>query len=181
MKKILLSNSALAVGILGMSASVAGTFAVGGSLLQKCLFLGGACGLLFSAVVNRQTMFVALQGVILTGAILGFFGTVPVEWKYGIMAVPVVCAFAYLIWVKYFQKDLWGILGSLGLIFIALGFAINVVDYPWLFNLFLALGGLTVAIYSGIGFFYYRIRITVLWLILNVVFSVKPLWVLIAA
>ncbi len=174
MKKNNLKIVLLVIGIIGMCLSVVGTIVEGGSLAQKILFLIGASCLISTAIYNSQKMFIALQGVILVGAVLGFFQDISNEWKYVIMGGASVLAVGELIRKKYFNKDPWGIIGSAGLFCIALGFAINASQNPFIFNALLLSGGVFVAIYSAIGFFYYRVRISILWLILNVVFAVNP-------
>lgn len=174
MKKKYLKIVLLIIGIIGMCVSVVGTLVEGGSILQKVLFLIGASCLISTAIYNSQKMFIALQGVILVGAVLGFFKEIPVEWKYVIMGGASILAIGELIRKKYFNKDPWGIAGSAGLFCIALGFAINASENPFIFNLLLLSGGIFVALYSAIGFFYYRVRISMLWLILNVVFAINP-------
>ena len=161
-----------------MVLSVIGTFVEGGSILQKVLFLIGASFLITTAFYNKQKMFVALQAVILVGAVLGFFPAVHTGVKFWLMASSAVVAVAYLVSGKYFKTDPWGIAGSLGLFCIALGFAMNAEQSPSLFYALLLGGGLFVALYSGVQFFYYRVRISMLWLILNVVFAINPLFYL---
>lgn len=173
MKISCLKNLALVIGIISMLFSLSGSLIENGVFLQQTLFLIGASGLLATAIMNKQKMYIALQGVIIPGALIGFF-EIPADYKYLILAFPVFIAFAYLLYIKYFKSDIWGFVGSLGLIAIALGFAVNSGSHPFLFNLSLFLGGLFVAIYSAIGFFHYKIRITMLWLVLNVLFVIKP-------
>lgn len=169
----------LGIGIVGMTVSVIGTFLPDGDLLQKIFFLIGACSLVSTAIFNKQTMFIALQAVIIVGAILGFFSKVSVEWKYLIMGISALIPIVYLLSIRYFKKDLSGIIGGGGLICIALGFAVSADAAPMLFYSLLAAGGFFVAVYSAIGFFHYKVRISVLWLILNVVFIVNPVRMLV--
>lgn len=178
-KPSLIKKLALPIGILGMILVLAGFFIENNLILQQSIFLAGSLGLAFSAIINRQKMYIALQGIIIAGILLGFF-ELEASYKYLIMALPVIVAYAYLIRIKYFKSDSWGILGSLGLIAVAFGYALNSQDYPLLFNIFLFSGGIIVAAYSAIGFFHYKIRITMLWLVLNLAFAIKPAMYLIS-
>lgn len=163
-----------------MILAVIGVFCEGGSLLQKVLFLVGGAILLFTALMNRQKMLITLQFVIVIGAILGFFSLIPTEWKYLIMLLPTIFGVGYLFKIGYFKKDPFGLIGSAGLFCIALGFAVSAVESPVLFNILLGGGGILVAVYSGIEFFHYKVRISLLWVILNVVFAINPLIFLIS-
>jgi hypothetical protein len=179
MKKKTLENLVLSFGIVAMIALVVATFLEGGSLVQKIIFLVGALVLFYTAYFNKQQMFVALQAVIIVGTILGFFPALASLNKYIIMGIITVISVANLIRMKHYRKDPWGVVGSLGLLSLALGFATDAVAFSTLFYSFLATGGILVAIYSAIGFFYYKIRITMIWLILNVVFAINPIYLLI--
>lgn len=169
----------LYVGVVAMIALVIATFLEGGSLIQKIIFLAGAVFLTATAYFNKQQMFIALQSMLVVGSALAFFPTLTSLTKYLIMGVIALISIGYLIKIKHYKKDPWGILGSLGLALLAIGFATDAVTYPQLFYSFLGFGGLAVAIYSGIGFFYYKIKITIIWMILNIVFSINPLYLLI--
>ena len=91
------------------------------------------------------------------------------------MGIPAVLAVIYLIKVRYFQKDAWGILASIALLCVALGFATDPNDLPILFHGLLAAGAVMLTIYSLIQFFYHKVRIALLFMILNAVFSINPL------
>lgn len=171
---------AIIIGFVGMSLVLCGVFLEGGSLVQKILFLAGAVLLFSSALLNKLKMYIALQLMIIIGAILGFFVSVPILWKYLIMVVPSIVAVGYLVKIKHFKEDPWGVLGSAGLLSLAVGFATDAVSSPVLFNSLLAFGGVAIAIYSAIGFFYYKFRMSILWLILNAVFAVSPILYLIS-
>ncbi|GAI38382.1 unnamed protein product, partial [marine sediment metagenome] len=154
---------------------VAGTIVEGGSLEQKLLFVIGAPILGFTAYLNKQKMFVTLQIVIVIGAILAFFGSLPASLRYAIMVGSGIFGIGYLIKVNYSKEDVWWPLGGLGLLSIAIGLTTNAVAYPLLFNSLLGTGGVLIALYSAIGFFHLKVRIAAIWLILNVIFSINPL------
>jgi len=158
---------------------VAGTLAEGGSLLQKILFLIGAPALGITAYVDKQKMFTVLQAVATLGAVLAFFPSVSEAARYCLMGAVAIVGLAYLVRRGYFSSDRWGWLGSAGLILIAMGFATDPVSSPLLFGIFLGVGGLAVAAYSAISFFHYKVRIAVMWLVLNVIFSINPILIFI--
>ena len=168
------------IGIIAMILLVLGTFSEGGSLLQKILFVVGAPVLGLTAYINNQKMFVALQSVATAGAISAFFPSIITELKYLLMIGVAIVAVGYLIKVKHYHEDPWGILGSFGLILIAMGFATNPVEFSRPFGFLLGVGGISVAIYSAIGFFYYKERIAMIWLILNIIFSINPILLVIS-
>lgn len=180
MKEKTIRRIALGIGIIAMILLVLGTISESGSLLQKIFFIIGAPVLGLTAYLNRQKMFVALQSVAAIGAVLAFFPAVIPELKYAIMIGISIIALCYLIKTNHYKKDPWGILGSLGLILIAIGFATNPLELPRLFGFLLGVGGIFVAIYSAIGFFYYKIRIAIIWFILNIIFSINPMLLLIS-
>ncbi len=170
-----LTKYSLIIGIIAMVLLVVGTVLEGGSLLQKLLFVIGAPALGFTAYLNKQKMFITLQTVVTIGAILAFFGNLPAILRYVVMVGSGVFGIGYLIKTDYFKEDVWWPLGGLGLLSIAVGFATNTAAYPILFNSLLGAGGVLVALYSAIGFFYFKVRIAAIWLVLNIVFSINPL------
>ena len=140
---------------------------------QKILFLLGAPILGITAYANQQKMFTTLQLIATLGAVVAFFPNLSETIKYSLMISGVLLALFYLTKRKYFEQDKWGWLGSIGLICIAFGFATDSNLSPFWFGFFLGLGGLIVAAYSAIGFFHYKIKIALIWLILNIIFSIK--------
>jgi len=172
--KNLFSKIVLAVGIFSMIVSVYGTFLSPGAIEQKICFLVGAFGLTVTAFLNRHKMYSSLQSIVVIGAVLSFFPFIKNEWKYIFMIIPSVVAVLYLLKVKYFSTDKWGVLACVGLLALALGFATDGVEFPVLLNTFLLFAGLVLAIYSAIQVFYYKIKIAWLWLILNAIFAINP-------
>ena len=168
----------LFIGIISMVILVLGTIADGGSQLQKILFILGAPILGITAYADKQKMFTILQSIATLGAILAFFQGFPTI-KYGLMSTAVILGLIYLAKTKYFDTDKWGLVGAVGLVCIAMGFATNAISSPFLFGFFLGIGGLLVAIYSAIQYFHYKIKIALIWVILNIIFSISPLLMLI--
>ena len=170
----LLRKYSLHVGIFAMILLVAGTFAVGGSLLQKILFLVGVPLLGFSAFLNKQKMYTILQLVVTVAAILAFFDSLPDAFRYGIMLGAGLLGIGYLVKINYFKQDVWWPVAGLGLLSIAAGFATNAALHPVMFNSLLAFGGMLVAAYSAIGFFHFKVKIAIIWLVMNIIFAVNP-------
>lgn len=146
-----------------------------GSFFQKILFAVAAPVLGLVAYVNKQKMLLSLQIVLTISSFSAFFGNIPDIFRYIVLVGAAVVCVGYLIKIKYYQKDPWGIVGSIGLLMIATAFATNAAAYLFLFNLLLGIGGLLVALYSGVQFFYYKIQITVIWCVLNIIFAITPL------
>lgn len=162
------------IGITGMILLAVGTFLEGSSLPQKLLFIVGAPVLGFSAYLNKQKMFITLEAVATIGTILAF-SDISNILTYAIMIGSGIVGILYLIKTNYSKEDAWWPIGGLGLMLIALGFATSAITYPIFFGFFLGFGGILVAIYSAIGFFILKTRISVIWLILNIIFSINPL------
>jgi hypothetical protein len=166
-------NIFLFAGILAMIGLVIGTFLQGGSLAQKILFLIGASALMLLAYVNRQKMFLVIEIVIVLSAVLAFWDTASLI-KHLIFMGTSIIGVNYLVKINFSREDKHWPIGAFGLLLLAAGFATDAVVYSVLFNVFLGLGGILVAIYSGIGVFLYKNKIAWIWLILNIFFSVNP-------
>lgn len=169
-------HAPLVFGVLAMTGLVVGTFLQGGSLAQKLLFLIGAIALTILAYLNKQKMFMVIEIVVSLSAILAFMN-MATQLKYLILIGASIVGVTYLIKINFFKEDGWWPIGGLGLLLIAAGLATDATSYPFLFNLFLGLGGIFVAIYSAIGLFLFKAKIAAIWLILNIFFSVSPMMV----
>ncbi|MFC2175041.1 hypothetical protein ACFLQ2_04220 [archaeon] len=165
----------LVVGIIAMVLLVAGTVSEGGSVIQKVLFVIGAPALGVTAYANKQKMFTALQSVATVGAVLAFFPVVPGVLRYVTLVGAGLLGVAYLFKTGYYKEDKFGWIGTIGLLCIAAGFATNATLHLLWFSLFLGVGGLVVAAYSALNFFHYKIKIALIWVVLNVLFSVGPI------
>jgi hypothetical protein len=171
----ILNKNSLIIGIIAMILLVIGTIVEGGSLLQKLLIVIGAPVLGYSAYLNKQKMFLTLQTVATIGAILAFFNNLPILLRYIIMVGSGIIGIGYLIKTNYLKEDSWWPLGGLGLLSIAVGFATDALSYPILFNSLLGFGGILVAIYSAVGFFHLKVKIAIIWFVLNIMFSITPM------
>ncbi len=170
-------KSILLVGLIAMILLVMGTFVEGGSFLQKILFVIGASVLGVVAYFNKQKIFTILQAVATIGAILAFISLAP-TFRYGIMLGSAAIGIYYLIKKQSYKADPWGIIASLGLILFAIGLATNPLQSPIVWSLAFIFGGVLVATYSAIGFFKNKIKIAVIWLILNLLLTVNPILLL---
>lgn len=169
----------LYVGIVAMILLIVGVLSEGGSLFQKLLFACATPVLGVIAYINKQKMLVSLQTVLTISALLALVSGVPDQIRYVLLIGVAVLCIGYLFKIKYYGKDPWGLIGSAGLLLIAAGYVTDAVSQPLLFNALLGFGGLLFAIYSGIEFWHYKIKIASLWFVLNVIFAIKPLWMVI--
>lgn len=163
------------IGIIAMLFLVYGTLSESGSQIQKILFVVGAPMLGLTAYFSKQKMFTILQLVATLGAVLAFFPGLSAEFKYLLMGAAAIFGLIYLERAKCFENSKLELIGALGLISIAVGFATDSLTSPFLFGIFLGLGGILVALYSAIQFFNYKIKIALIWLVLNILFSINPL------
>lgn len=172
------NNLLLYIGIVAMLALIIGVLSEGGSLFQKILFASATPVLGVIAYLNKQKMLVGLQTVLTLSALLALVSEFDQIRYFLLLGVAVLCI-GYLFRIRYYEKDPWGLIGSAGLMLIAVGYVTDATAYPLLFNALLGFGGLMFAIYSGVEFWHYKIRIASLWFILNIVFAIKPLWMVI--
>jgi len=154
---------------------IAGTFSVAGSLLQKALFAVGAPLLGVTAYVDKQKMFTALQAVATIGAWMSFFPALPGVAKYAILLSAGIIGIAYLVKGKYYKTDRFGWLGTIGLLCFAAGFATSAAFHTLAFSLLFIAGGTTLAIYSTLNFISYKVRIALIWVVLNALLVLNPL------
>jgi len=174
-----MKNFFLYFGIFGMILLLVGVFSEPASLLQKLLFLTGAVILTIVAFKSKQKMLSILQVIIVIGSSLAFF-EVDESLKYFILLGASILGVAYLISIKYYRKDPWGLACTVGLLMLAAGFATDAVEYPLQFGIFLGGGPLLVALYSFVDYFYHKVRISLIWFILNIIFAINPLLIVIS-
>jgi hypothetical protein len=165
----------LFIGFIAMVLLVAGTISEDGSTIQKILFVIGAPTLGITSFMDKQKMFTALQSVATIGAVLVFFPELPESARYIILLGAGIIGIYYLLKSEYYKEDKFGWLGSIGLLSIAAGFATDAATHLILFSTLLGAGGLIVALYSALNLFHYRVRIAIIWIILNILFSINPL------
>ena len=158
MKKYL--NTSL--GILGLTLTIIGTF-LDPNLIQKTFFISGASLLLVSSILEKASFFIILEIIVLAGTLVAFFPISTIA-KAG---VPVTLSIVSIIYLakQGILHDRVNIVGCLGLLFLATGFAIsNPIIY--------FLGGLTLSIYSYLSYRVSQLTIALLFAILNAVFTV---------
>ncbi|MFH1221957.1 MAG: hypothetical protein V1492_02630 [Candidatus Micrarchaeota archaeon] len=163
------------IGLVGMLILIAGVLLQPGSLLQKSLFLLGAVIMTMVALQNKQKMLSALQIIIVLGNVFSFFPSIEGPIKYGILVGASLIGVTYLVLTKYYQEDKFGLVGSCGLLMLAVGFATDAVTYPLYFGFLLGVGSLLVAAYSFTDYYYHKNRTALIWVILNIVFAISPL------
>ena len=170
-----LKKHSLTISIGAMILIILGTLVEGGSLFQKLLFVIGAPFLGFAAYLNKQKMFTSLQIVVTIGAILAFCSFLLPLSKYIILVGAGIISIGYLVKTKFSREDPFWTIGGTGLLGLAFGLATDAVCFPILFNSLLVIGGVLIAVYSAIGFFWLKVKISLIFLILNVIFIINPL------
>jgi hypothetical protein len=149
----------IGLGVIGMLVIIAGTLLP--LPTQKICYLIGGLFLLVSSILEKQLFFSLLQTVISFGALIAF-APISVFLK----AASPICLSIIIIFYfihRGLLHDRLHQIGCLGLIFIAVGYAIS---HPLVYFL----GGLCLIIFS-FGAFRRGIQLGLLWGILNAVFS----------
>jgi hypothetical protein len=149
------------IGIIGFILTIAGTFLLPGNS-QKVLFLLGSIFLFYSSFLEKHMFFAILEVIVLAGTLIAF-APVSMVLKAGLPIVMSILAIILLI-SRGMLKDPENILGFIGLLLLAIGYAIsNPIVY--------LISGVLLAIYS---YFSYRrgARIALLFMILNSVFAI---------
>ena len=174
------SGRSLYIGIIAMAMLLTGVFSEPASSLQRLLFLAGALMLTVTAYMNRQWMLYVLQIVISLGSAFAFIELGGIV-KYAILLGAALTGVLYLRRTKRYEADMWGAVSSTGLFLVAAGFATDAKLQPLFFGLFLGVGSLLVALYSFVDYFYNKDKIAGIWMILNIVFAVKPILMVVSA
>jgi hypothetical protein len=162
------------IGLIGMFILIFGVFSQPASHLQKSLFLIGASILTLVAIKDNQKMLLVLQALMTFANVLAFldFGGI---LKYGILLAFAIVGIGYLVFIKYYEKDRFGLIGTAGLLLLALGCATDANMYPLYFGILLGVGALLVAVYSLIDYYYTKDKISLIWFVLNIIFAINPL------
>ena len=145
-----------------------------GTLLQKSLILTGAFVLFLVALFGKQKVLQALQLVLVTGAIIGFF-ILSMLYALVIMLFVAALMVIYLYSIGHYKKEPVGVIGSFGFCFFALGLAFNTGSTPLIAGLFLILGAFVIAAYSALAFYLYKNRLQLVWIVLNLALSAGPI------
>jgi len=149
------------IGIVGLLIFIVGTL-MPGSPYQKDFFLVGGIFLSLSSYLEKNAFFTVLEGIIVIDAILTYFpiSNTVITIITALMVILTIVIFA----VKGSFKDKSLLVGTLGLIFLALGVGLlNPICYT--------VGGFVIVIYSICGIMN-GLQIAWLFLILNAIFTV---------
>ncbi len=149
------------IGIAGLLFFIVGTL-MPGSPYQKDFFLTGGALLALSSFLEKNAFFTVLEGIIVIDAILTYLpiSNTVITVLTALMVVLTIIIFA----AKGSFKDKSLLIGTVGLIFLALGVGLlNPIAYT--------LGGGVIVIYSIIGIMRGS-QIAWLFLILNAIFTV---------
>lgn len=151
----------ISLGVIGLLLIIYGNFLPPHNT-QKGLFLVGCIFLLTSSVLEKNKFFSILQIVVLSGTLIAF-APVSLVFKAGVPISLSILAIIYFM-LQGMLSDSLTIVGCLGLLFLAAGYAIsNPIVY--------LLGGLFLTIYS---YYSYKqgVNIALIFAILNAVFTV---------
>lgn len=151
----------IALSILGMFFVIVGTLVMDVTLQKNCYLVGGI-SMLLSAALERQAFFVVLQSIISVGALVAFLPIASVLKA----AIPLCLGVIAIICFarRKMLQDWLAVLGCVGIILIAAGYAIA---HPLVYFL----GAVVLTIYSFAA--YKRgVAIGLLWGILNVIFAI---------
>lgn len=150
----------IALGVIGMLIIITGTL-ITSLYTQKLCYLIGGLFLLLSSLLERQLFFSLFQIVISSSALIAF-SPIPAFYKTLLPIGLSILVIAYFIRQGKF-KDPLNRLGCLGLIFLAIGYAIT---HPLVYFL----GALCLTAFS-FSAFKQGIQLGLVWGILNAVFS----------
>lgn len=151
----------IALGVIGMLIIITGTLVTSLPTQKSCYLVGGLF-LLLSSLLERQLFFTLFQIVISSGALIAF-APIPALYKTLLPIGLSISVITYFIKQGKF-KDPLNRLGCLGLIFLAIGYAIT---HPLIYFL----GALCLTIFSFAAF-KQGIRLGLVWGILNALFSI---------
>ncbi len=170
------------IGILGMLMLVyAVSFLNSGTPTQRYTFLVGDTILLLVAYESRQKVLVAIQIEILLSIAASFFSSVPLLAYLGVVSLAALAMIAYLYSIGYYRKDRIGVIGTVGFVVLAVGFVLNTGAYKFAVDFAFAFGAVLIAIYSLLSFYFYKVRVQLVFFVLNVAFGIAPLLALLAA
>jgi len=165
----------LVISLIWLCSTITGMILTTGSITQQILFFLGAVLLTISAFLSKQQMFFAMQIVASTGALLWLISIIPNLRIYIYMGLTTIGAITYILKNWFHKTDKFYIIGIISLSLLALWFATDPGVNILLFNILLASGGLFIAIYSSLEFFILKSRIAIIFMILNILFIIKPI------
>lgn len=152
------------LGAIGMLFPIMANF-IPPSNTRAAFFVIGCILMFVAAAVEKELFFSILQLIVLAGASMYFtpFGVVIKA------AVPISLSVIFLIFyaVTGRLQDKLTLLGSLGVVLLALGYG---VSHPYIY----LFGGAFLAIYSTIAYFR-GVTVALLWAILNIFFTLATI------
>ncbi len=154
----------LGVSIIGLILVIVGAM-LPPIITQKVFFVSGAVCLLIASCVDRAEFFAFLNAIVLLGTVIAFFH-VSVTFKLVLLGIAGVIALGYLFKREYI-KTIIDILGCVGLLLLAFGYAVS-NPFVYLF------GGFFLTIYSYTAY-KNGVRIGLIFAILNAIFTVMAL------
>lgn len=152
----------IGLGVIGMLVIITGTLITPLQTPQKLCYLIGGLFLLLSSILERQLFFTLLQIVISSGALIALAPITPFYKALVPISLSII-VIAYLIQAGML-KDPLNRLGCLGLVFLAIGYAIT---HPLIYFL----GGICLTLFSFAAF-KQGIRLGLVWGVLNAVFTI---------
>ncbi|MCL4400947.1 MAG: hypothetical protein M1348_02930 [Candidatus Parvarchaeota archaeon] len=169
-ESLLLYCAILAMAVLIFAIS----FLTYGSILQKSLILLGAFVLFVVASMGKQKVLQALQLVIVIGAVLGFL-QLSMLYSLSLMLFVSILMVIYLISIEHYKKEPIGAMGSAGFLLLAIGLAFNTGSNNLVTWFSLGFGAVLIAVYSATAFWLYKVRLQLVWVLLNLAFAISPL------
>lgn len=169
------SDAMFLVAILGMLLLIFGiSFLVMDSLVQKLVFLAGAAMLLAAVAESRQMVLVAAEITVMVGIVLSLFLS-DITIISIIMGIAIVMLIYYLYRIHYFSQENVAVIGTLSFVLLAIGYSVNTGSAPLLNSFAFGFGAILAVIYSSLVFVFKRIRVQLVWVVLNAAFAVTPL------
>ncbi len=163
---------------IGMAAMVTLVFAINfisfGSLTQKMILTAATFVLLVVAITSVQRLLIAVEATLLIGNFLAFLDLG------GYLTLAILLAGAGILLWKIGREPgprlewTW-LLGTVAFLLLAIGYALNNGTMPLIAGFALGFGSLLFAAYSLAMVLLYKVRIQLVWLLLNVFFSITPL------
>ena len=160
---------AYTIGILGMLVIITGSLLMP-SLFKSVLFLAGPALLALTAWMNGNRLFMALQTVAISGALLGFFNLKMDTTIILILVCAILCIFWLYIAGELVKTENW--IGIAGLVILSMGFASQHLSPTG--DALLLVASVLISIFSTIDLLRGR-REAWLWLILNLFFCLAGL------
>ena len=175
MQNRIVSNISFIIGIFAMLLLIyAISFLSLGSMLQRLLLFAGALMLLAVAYAHKQRVLIAVELVVVTGGIVSLL---PISLAVVLITMTTVSLIliGYLFKVGHYKKEPIGIFGTLGFLMLAFGYAMNFGANTLYAAVGLGLGAVLLMLYSTMHYYLYKVRVQIIWAVLNAAFAISPL------